>query len=85
MENKTDSESESKGKCKIVVLATLITAVITASLLIYFTSLSALAITAVTCTSSLASGGISAILPTSKLDETKCSNVLDGKNPFITQ
>jgi len=74
--------NEAKGTYKIVILVASAAAIITASMLTYFTTLPTLSIIGIAFASALVFGSITTLKPMSKMDDTDCSKVRD-KNLFV--
>ncbi|VVC27402.1 Outer membrane protein assembly factor BamD,Tetratricopeptide repeat-containing, partial [Cinara cedri] len=67
--------NEAKGTYKIVILVASAAAIITASMLTYFTTLPTLSIIGIAFASALVFGSITTLKPMSKMDDTDCSKL----------
>ncbi|VVC42764.1 Ankyrin repeat-containing domain,Ankyrin repeat [Cinara cedri] len=84
MPSQPNEINEAKGAYKIVILVASAAAIITASMLAYFTTLPALAIIGISYVSAMVFGSIATLKPMSKVDDTDCSKVCDeSKNLFV--
>lgn len=82
--SKPHKANKDKWRYKTVILIASATAIITASMLMYFTKLPTPAIIGMAFASALVFGSITILKPMSKVDDTDCSKVCDdSKNLFV--
>ncbi|MBD0391299.1 ankyrin repeat domain-containing protein [Wolbachia endosymbiont of Pentalonia nigronervosa] len=78
-----DKTKNTKRTYKTVILVASAAAIITTSMLTYFTTLPTLAIISIAFASALVFGSIATLNPMSKMYDTDCSKVCGSKNLFI--